>query len=71
MSAQENNKGVECPECHFVIRFTMEDLLMKKNVACAHCGMVMEMEVPKEIKKHLQEITLAEKMVRNAQNFSR
>lgn len=67
------HSGLECPNqaCKFPIKFTMMDLVTKKNVTCPSCQLTLEMEVPVEMKKHLQEISLAEQMVRESSHFSR
>ncbi len=67
----EPNKGLCCPSCTFVIKFSMETLLTQNLIVCPSCGISMEMSVPAELKKHLQEIVLAEKMVHDAQRFSK
>lgn len=63
--------GLACPNCKFQIKFTIADLLTQRNVSCPECDLSLDMQVPSEMKKHLQEISLAEKMVRDAKNFSR
>lgn len=67
----EPNKGLCCPSCKFTIKFSMETLLTQNSITCPSCRLSMEMSVPTELKKHLQEIVLAEKMVHDAQRFSR
>ncbi|WP_314057734.1 hypothetical protein [Empedobacter brevis] len=69
----DNQPGLICPapECNFKMKFTMKDLLMKKEIVCPSCGLTLEMNVPVEMKKHLQEISLAEEMVKESSSFSR
>lgn len=75
-TTQQNSSqhsGLECPNqaCKFPIKFTMIDLVTKQNITCPSCQLSLEMEVPVEMKKHLQEISLAEQMVRESSQFSR
>lgn len=69
----EQDAGLDCPnpDCDFKIKFTMQDLLARKEITCPACELKLEMNVPVEMKKHLQEITLAEKMVKESSSFSR
>ncbi len=74
MKTETNNAqdGLNCPNCNqFRIRFTIHDLLTKNTVCCPGCNTQLEMTVPQEMKKHLQEISLAERMVKEARHFSR
>lgn len=67
----EEHNGLECPTCRFKIKFTMIDLVMKKNITCPSCQSALNMDVPADMKQHLQEIILAEQMVRESNTFSR
>jgi hypothetical protein len=49
----------------------MMDLVMKKNITCPSCHLALNMDVPVDMKQHLQEISLAEQMVRESSTFSR
>lgn len=71
MSKPTNHTGLNCPKCQFTIKFSIDHLLSRQDVICPSCGLIMQMNVPREIKMHLQEISLAEKMVRDAQTFSK
>ncbi len=62
----EQENGMHCPRCNFKIRFNINDLLLKNKIDCPGCHLEMEMEVPGEIKLHLQEIQLAQDMVSSA-----
>ncbi|WP_162555594.1 hypothetical protein [Reichenbachiella versicolor] len=66
-----NNTGLECPKCSFKIKFTMETLLAQQTVICPNCQLKLDMNVPSEMKGHLQEIVLAEKMIKDVQKFSK
>ncbi len=68
---KEEPNGLECPACRFKIKFTMMDLVMKKNILCPACHLTMDMDVPVDMKRHLQEISLAEQMVRESSTFSK
>ena len=70
-NTQNNSRGLQCPKCAFTIKFTMESLLHSDTVKCPSCGLSMEMHVPREMKVHLQEIHLAEKMIEQAKTFKR
>ena len=72
MNANEN-KGLKCPNerCGTLIRFTYQDLLYKNQVSCPACKLVLTVEVPGEIKKHISEINHAQKMVEEAKTFKR
>ncbi len=67
--ANNENSGLECPVCRFKIKFTMKDLLMKKNIVCPSCNLTMNMDVPEDTKRHLQEISLAEQFTGKSQSF--
>ncbi|BDD06128.1 hypothetical protein [Aureibacter tunicatorum] len=69
--SNQNNPGLKCPQCDFNIKFTMESLLQLRAIECPSCGLTMDMNVPKGMKEHIQEIVLAEKMVHEAKNFQR
>lgn len=66
-----NHTGLNCPKCNFQIKFTMQSLLSQSKISCPSCKLEMEMNVPKQMKEHLQEIVLAERMVKEVQNFSK
>lgn len=66
-----NTPGLNCPGCKFAIKFTMDMLLYNNEIRCPACGLQMNMEVPTELKTHLQEIHLAEQMVQKSKNFKR
>lgn len=66
-----SDTGLNCPVCNFKIKFTVSDLLLKRDITCPSCELKLDMNVPVEMKKHLQEITIAEKMVKESGNFSR
>jgi len=68
---KDEHNGLECPTCRFKIKFTMMDLVMKKNISCPSCQLSLNMDVPVDMKQHLQEISLAEQMVRESSSFSR
>lgn len=68
---KEEHNGLDCPACKFKIKFTMMDLVMKKDVICPSCHLNLNMDVPTDMKQHLQEISLAEQMVRESSTFSR
>lgn len=65
--SNDNQTGLICPApgCGFKIKFTMQDFLMKKEIVYPACNPSLEMNVPVAIKKHLQEIVLAEKISRD------
>lgn len=69
--SNSTSPGLECPSCRFIIRFTIEDLLMRKRVICPSCNLSLEMSVPQEMKVHLQEIAFAENKVKEAKSFTR
>lgn len=67
-----DHPGLICPapECGFRIKFTMQDLITKKEVVCPSCGLTLEMNIPTEMKKHLEEIRLAEAVIKNSDKGS-
>lgn len=72
MNKTDNNTpGLHCPACQFKIKFTMDALLYNKGVSCPSCGLELGIQVPATLKKHIQEIVLAEQMVEQAKKFSR
>lgn len=66
----QNHTGLKCPSCDFTIKFTIDMLLHDQGVSCPGCGLKMSMKVPVDMKQHLQEISLAEKMIEKTKNFS-
>lgn len=70
-STSSATQGLNCPKCKFTIKFTMDMLLHNKAICCPSCGLRMDMQVPTEMKVHLQEISMAEKMVQKAKTFRR
>lgn len=64
-----NHTGLPCPKCNFKIKFTMQSLLISEVVTCPSCKLELQMNVPDQMKSHLQEIVLAEQMIKKAQNF--
>lgn len=61
-SKSNQEQGLDCPVCKFKIKFTMMDIIMKKEIVCPSCHLVLSMDAPTNMKEHLQEISLAEKM---------
>lgn len=71
MSTENNDQnGMHCPRCQFKIKFQINDLLLKNQINCPGCHLQMDMDVPGEIKVHLQEIQLAQDMVENARKMN-
>ena len=66
-----HSPGLNCPSCKFPIKFTYEMLLHDSKISCPNCGLKMDMQVPTEMKQHIQEIHLAEKLVEKAKNFKK
>ncbi len=71
MSNTSNNTGLQCPNCTGTIKLSFEDLLFKNKITCPFCALQMEMTVPTNMKHHLQEIMMAEKMVSKTKTFNR
>ncbi|MCR4031013.1 MULTISPECIES: hypothetical protein [Flavobacterium] len=69
--ASDEKSGLECPVCRFKIKFNMMDLLMKKSIVCPSCNLTMNMDVPEDMKRHLQEISLAEQFTGKSQSFDK
>lgn len=71
MNNQDNQEsGMNCPRCSFKIKFQIQDLLAKNSINCPGCLLKMDMDIPNEIKSHLQEIQLAQDMVAKARNVN-
>ncbi|BDD12894.1 hypothetical protein FUAX_53260 (plasmid) [Fulvitalea axinellae] len=49
----------------------MQSLLSQEKVTCPSCNLIMDMHVPDQMKKHLQEINIAEEMVKKSKRFSK
>jgi hypothetical protein len=49
----------------------MDMLLHNSGICCPACGLKMDMQVPTEMKTHLQEIVIAERMVKKTKHFKR
>jgi len=67
----DNTSGLPCPKCGFKIKFKIETLLHHNGIICPSCQLSLNMSVPTPLKVHLQEIAMAERMVRDAQTFSK
>ena len=48
----------------------MQELLQQKSIVCLSCNLTLEMDAPTDMKKHLEEIRLAEEMVKNSDKFA-
>jgi len=62
------DKGLHCPQCDFKIKFSINDMLMSGKITCPGCHLEMNMEVPKTLKVHLQEIQRAQDTVIQARD---
>lgn len=68
----ENNaicSGLTCLNCEGTIKFTFEDLLLKRDIICSMCYMQMDMIVPPNVEVILQEIKLAQLNDSHAKSF--
>lgn len=68
--SEEHQPGLICPACNFKIKFTIQELLQKKSIVCPSCNLTLEMDAPTDMKKHLEEIRLAEEMVKKSDKFA-
>lgn len=55
---QNNNSGLKCPACGFNIKFTMQDLLMKKEIVCPSCHLSLTIDRPIDTAKQPQAVTI-------------
>lgn len=65
------NKGMPCPQCDFSIKFSIHELLMNSTIQCPGCHLNLEMQVPGEIKSHLQDIDRAQTMLDSTRHMKR
>ncbi|MBL7707104.1 MAG: hypothetical protein JNM21_16285 [Taibaiella sp.] len=70
--SNDNHPGLICPTpgCGFKIKFTMQDLVTKEKVVCPSCNLTLDMTIPTEMKKHLEEIRLTEGVIKNSDKGS-
>lgn len=70
MNTTNEDRGLHCPQCNFKIKFAIQELLISNKITCPGCSLEMGMEVPGELKIHLQEIQRAQDMVAQAKKTS-
>lgn len=63
--SQEHKPGLACPECGFFINMSIEDVLYKSGIQCAHCGLKLTMQrnMSKDALQALQNLDAAIKNV--------
>ncbi|HAA16678.1 MAG TPA: hypothetical protein DCE41_35205 [Cytophagales bacterium] len=69
----EPPKGLKCPNerCGTLIKFSYLTLLAHSEITCPNCGLQLKVQVPAEVKEHLQELVHAEELVEKARTFKR
>ena len=65
-----NEPGLPCPDCSFIIKMTIDDLLYKRAIVCPSCKLELKLDVQHSQKslELLQDIRNAEKRLNALKN---